>query len=407
MMSKRLYYTDAYQTEFDAQMTAVTTVNGQPALVLDQSCFYPSSGGQPYDIGTLNGKPVVDVIAGEQGEVYHVLSEALPEAQVGQVVHGVIDWERRYDHMQQHAGQHLLSQIFYQHFGFETASVHFGATESTLDLETPEITPAQIAEAETAAMTLVYAALPINAYFVSDSEIATIPLRRPPKVSGEVRIVEIEHFDYSACGGTHCRSTAEIGPIKLIRVERRRGQVRLTFLCGKRAWCDYQHKHILITEAANLFSNEISQVPTLIERNANQLKAFQRQIDDLQEALLAVEATQLLATATRLGPYRLVKQVFTDKDAPTVKRLAAQLQQQQQVICLLGSIQEEKATVIFARAADVALHSGQLLRECLQTVGGKGGGKEELAQGGGITRQQAETVLAFAEGRLQAQVSPR
>lgn len=403
-MSKRLYYTDSYQTEFDAHITAVTTVNGQPALLLDQSCFYPTSGGQPYDIGTMGGKAVVDVIAGEQGEVFHLLAEALPDAQIGQAVHGIIDWERRYDHMQQHAGQHLLSQIFYRHFGFDTASVHFGATEATLDLETPEMTPAQLAEAEMAAMTLVYAALPISAYFVSDTEMETIPLRRPPKVSGQVRIVEIDKFDYSACGGTHCRTTAEIGPIKLTRVERRRSQIRITFLCGKRAWCDYQRKHALITEAAALFSNEISQVPALIERSNSQQKELQRQIDDLQDALLAVEATQLLTTATALGPYRLVKQVFVDKDAPTVKRLAAQLQQQQQVICLLGSTQEEKATVIFARTADVELHIGHLLRECLQTVGGKGGGKEELAQGGGITHQQAEAVLALAESRLQARI---
>ena len=395
-MSERLYYTNAYQTEFQARVTALMTINGQPAVILDQSCFYPTSGGQPYDTGILHGKRVVDVLIDEQGEVVHILAEPLPEVQVGQLIQGAIDWPRRYDHMQQHAGQHLLSQLFYQQFGFETVSVHFGATEATLDLETAEVTPAQIDAIEGAAMQLVYSALPIKAYFVSDNELPTIPLRRPPKVSGTIRIVEIEAFDYSACGGTHCRSTAEIGPIKLTRLERRRGQVRITFLCGKRAWQDYQVKHGLLTSAANLFSNEIGQVPALIERNMGQLKEAQQQIGAYQEALLAAEATQLLTTATTIHGYRLLTRWFTDKDVNTVKRLAAQLQQQQGVLCLFGVLQGEKATLLFARSADVAVHMGNLLRDALQAGGGKGGGRADFAQGGGIAAAQGEALLALS-----------
>ncbi len=403
MMSERLYYADSYQTEFAAHITAVTTVNGRPAVVLDQSTFYPTSGGQPHDTGWLRAGVladcrVVDVTVTEQGEVLHVLSDALSQEAVGQVVHGVIDWARRYDYMQQHAGQHLLSQVFYQRCGFETVSVHFGDTESTLDLETADITPAQLAEAETYATQLIYAALPIKAYFVPDTELHTIALRRPPKVRGMVRIVEIAGFDYSACGGTHCRSTAEIGPVKLTRVERRRGQVRITFLCGQRAWQDYRAKHQLITEAATLFSTEIAQVPILIERNLSQIKELQRQIDDLQTELLGFEALQLLSTAREISGYRLLQQMFTDKDVATVKRLANQLQQHERVLCLFGILHAGKATLIFARAADVAVHVGNLLGDSLREIGGKGGGKEDFAQGGGITAQQgAESLLAAAD----------
>lgn len=349
MRSERLYYTNAYQTEFQARVTAITSVNGQPAVLLDQSYFYPTSGGQPYDTGVLHGKSVVDVQIDDEGEIVHLLAEPLPPEQIGQIIQATIDWPRRYDHMQQHAGQHLLSQLFYQQFGVETVSVHFGASESTLDLDTAEITPAQIEEIEAAAMRIVYAALPIKAYFVSEHDLSTIPLRRPPKVRDTIRIVEIEGFDYSACGGTHCRSTAEVGPIKLTRVERRRGQVRLTFLCGKRAWQDYQGKHQLITSAANLFSNEISQVPALIERNLEQLKALQSELQTAQEALLAAEATQLLTTAIPLQHYRLLTRSFTDRDVNTVKQLAVQLQQQQAVVCLFCVLQAEKATLLFAR----------------------------------------------------------
>lgn len=404
-MSERLYYTNAYQTEFQARVTALKTVNEQPAVLLDQSYFYPTSGGQPYDTGSLHGKRVVDVQIDEEGHVVHVLAEPLPVEQIGQLIQATIDWPRRYDHMQQHAGQHLLSQLFYQRFGFETVSVHFGATESTLDLDTPEVTSAQLAAIEGEAMQLVYAALPIKAYFVSEQELHTIPLRRPPKVRGQIRIVEIDGFDYSACGGTHCRSTAEIGPIKLTRLERRRGQVRLTFLCGKRAWQDYQAKHQLIISAANLFDNEISQVPTLIERNMGQIKELQQQLHELQETLLAAEAVQLLATAPVLNGYRLLTRLFTAQDVNTVKRLAGQIQQQPKTLCLFSVLQAEKATLLFARSADVPVHMGNLLRDVLQEIGGKGGGRADFAQGGGITAEQGEAMLALSKIWLTQQLT--
>ena len=401
-MSERLYYTDAYTTEFEAHITAMTTVNGRPAIVLDQSYFYPTSGGQSYDTGTVGGKTVIDVMVGEQGQVFHILADALPEAMIGEKVQGKLDWSRRYDHMQQHAGQHLLSQLFFQHYHFETVAVHFGDTESTLDLETPEITPTQIEEVEAHAMELVYHALPIKAYFVSQTELSTIPLRRPPKVSGTVRIVEIDGFDYSACGGTHCRTTAEIGPIKVTKAERRRGQVRITFVCGNRAWLDYQCKHQLLTSAANLFSNEMTQVPVLIERNLGQLKELARQMETLQTELVAIEAAQLLTTATPMSGYQVVQRTFADKEVNTVKRLANQLQQQPGVLCLFSIVQAEKVTVLFARAADVNLHVGNLLRDGLRAIGGKGGGKEDFAQGGGITLQQSEEMMTMTTTWLAA-----
>ncbi|MCE7979740.1 MAG: alanyl-tRNA editing protein [Caldilinea sp. CFX5] len=395
-MTTRLYYTNAYQTEFTANVTTLTTVNGQLAVILDQSCFYPTSGGQPNDTGILGGKAVLDVMVDEQGEVLHLLAEPLAPEQAWEPITGQLDWPRRYDHMQQHSGQHLLSQLFYQHFGFETVAVHFGAVESTLDLATPEVTPAQVEALEQAAMQLVYAALPIKAYFVSDQDLPTIPLRRAPKVTGTIRIVEIDGFDYSACGGTHCRTTAEIGPIKLTKTERRRGQVRITFLCGQRAWRDYQVKHGLITTAANLFSNEITQVPALVERNLGQIKELQQTIDGLQEELLRAEALQLLSAASFVNGYRLLSQHFADRAVNLVKRLALQVQQQPRALCLFSVQQGEKATLIFARSADLDLHVGNLLRDILREVGGKGGGREDFAQGGGITIEESRRLLPLS-----------
>jgi alanyl-tRNA synthetase len=404
-MTTRLYYTNAYQTDFTANVTTLTTVNGQLAVILDQSCFYPTSGGQPNDTGILGGKAVLDVMVDAQGEVLHLLAEPLAPEQAWEPITGQIDWPRRYDHMQQHSGQHLLSQLVYQRFGFETVAVHFGDVESTLDLATPEVTSAQIEALEQDAMQLVYAALPIKAYFVSDQELHTIPLRRAPKVTGTIRIVEIDGFDYSACGGTHCRTTAEIGPIKVTKVERRRGQVRITFLCGQRAWRDYQGKHGLITAAANLFSNEIAQVPALIERNLGQIKELQQTIDGLQEEGLRAEAIQLLTTATVVNDYRLLAQHFTDREVNLVKRLAMQVQQQPNALCLFSVRQGEKATLIFARSADLQLHVGNLLRDVLGQVGGKGGGREDLAQGGGISVEQSQQLLNVSVALVTEQLT--
>lgn len=413
-MTERLYYTDSYQTTFTGTVTAVTTINEQLALQLDQSYFYPTSGGQPFDTGTLAGYAVVDVIADQDGHVHHCLAPLASDdegrqepieraalvALVGTVVPGEITWTRRYDHMQQHSAQHLLSQVFYQEFGLETVSVHFGATESTFDLATDALDMVHLKTAEVAANELVYAALPIRAYFVTDSELYKIPLRKAPNVQGHIRIVEIDAFDYSACGGTHCRTTAEIGPIKCTKMERRRGQVRVTFLAGKRAYQDYALKHELLVEAANLFSNEIGQVPTLVERALTQVKELQRSVDELQRQLLHVEAGTLWDRAEEKGQMRVVQAIFTDKSVALVKELANLLTMQPKAIVLFAVIDGDKTTCCFGRAADQDVHMGTLLREVLNEYGGKGGGKPDFAQGGGVAPADIEELLNSARAKL-------
>jgi alanyl-tRNA synthetase len=401
-MTQRLYYTDAYQTQFEATLAGVTTVNSRPAVWLDQTYFYPTSGGQPFDTGTLAGAQVVDVVVGNDGLILHLLDELPSDLAVGAPVQGRIDWPRRYDHMQQHSGQHLLSQVCYRHFGWETVSVHFGDQESALDLDVAAPEPAQLDEVERLANDLVYAALPIRAYFVSDAELPTVPLRRPPKVTGQIRIVEIDAFDYSACGGTHVRTTAEIGPIKLVKHERRRGQSRLTFLCGRRAYADYVAKHRLLSEAAAHFSTDMAEVPKLIERNLAQLKELQRALDAATGQLLAHEAAELAATAEESHGVRLIARLFADRPVDAVKGLAGQLAQQPKLIALLGTTAGDRLTLLVARSAEVNLHAGNLLRAALETVGGKGGGRPEFAQGGVADPTVGEQVLAAARAQVES-----
>jgi alanyl-tRNA synthetase len=400
----RLYYDDSYCTTFTAAITAVGEIDGKPALQMDRTHFYPTSGGQPHDTGRLalagapapaEGVDVVDVVV-QDDAVWHVLGSAAAFAP-GQAVTGEIDWVRRYDHMQQHSGQHLLSQVFYRLFGFETVSVHFGPQESTLDLDAPALEADQLAAAEQEAMRLVYAALPITAYAVAQAELASIPLRRPPKVTGTVRIVEIADYDYSACGGTHVRTTAEIAPLKIIRQEKRRGQTRVTFLCGHRAYHDYAAKHRLLVETAGVFSTDLGAVPGLVQRSLDQNRDLQRQVDALTEQLIGYEVAGLLAGAQAVGHVRSVQKVYSDRSVDALKQTAALLRAQPQTLALLATVAGGKLSLVFGRSDDVPLHAGNLLRDTLKAFGGSGGGRPEIAQGGGGNPAQAETILAHAQ----------
>ncbi len=402
-MTERLYYHDARQIVFDATVIACRQVaDGQLSVRLDRSAFYPASGGQPADRGVLGGMPVEDVIV-DEGEVWHVvLYKTAPFAE-GSVVQGEVDWTRRRDMMQQHSGQHLLSQVFVKHFGWETLSVHMGETESTLDLETPAIDPAQIVAAESAANQLAWDALPITVYFVDAAEIDRVPLRKPPKVTGMVRIVEIAGFDWSACGGTHCATTAEIAPIRIIRSERRRGGVRLTFVCGERALRHARDSDAVLAEVAAVFSTDVNETPLLAARLLERNKVLQRQVEEANSRLLAWEARELLAVAEPLDGFSLVSVLRDDLDADGVRLLATSLAMEPGIVAFVGARQEGRTLLAFARhpeSTPAALHMGNLLRETLAQAGGKGGGRLDFAQGGGVAAETAQELLAWARAQV-------
>jgi alanyl-tRNA synthetase len=401
-VSKRLYYDDAYTTRFEAAVARRTDVEGRPAVILEQTYFYPTSGGQQHDLGTLNGVAVVDVQVTPEGDVLHLLAEAVDEAT--EVVVGEIDWARRYNHMQQHSGQHLLSQLFYQMFDMETVSVHFGDTHSTLELDTEEITPAQLKEAEQRANELIWENRPIHCYWIADSELARIPLRRLPKVTGEIRIVEIEAYDWSACGGTHVRHTGEISPIALLRTEKIRQQCRVHFLCGGRTLTDYRKRRRILGESAALFDTHFEEIPALIAKLQSQNRELDRQVRTLQEELMGHRASALLASAAVVNNVRVVAQALPDLDPVALKGLAQRLQAEPQMIALLCCASGEKGTAIFCRSEGVSLDAGQLLREILRQYGGGGGGRPDFAQGGGMSLDSLEAVVATAAQRVAEQL---
>jgi len=349
---------------------------------LDRSVFYPTSGGQAHDTGTLDGVPVVDVQVAEDGDVLHLLAEPLPE-QTTEVT-GVVDWPRRFDHMQQHSGQHLLSQAFHRLLGLETISVHFGDELCTLDLAGNTLTPEGVEAVERHANQIVWENREIRAYEITDAELSRVPLRRAPKVTGRIRIVEIADYDWSACGGTHVAATGSIGPIALLRTERNRGNSRVYFVCGARAVDDARRRRRLLADAAGLLDTAVEEAPTLLAARMERMKEQDRLLRALQEEVLGYRAQSLLAAAEEVGSIRLVAQVLADLDPNGLKSLAAGLTTNPGVVALLACGAGGKGTAIFARSPDVDLHAGQLLRSILPRFGGGGGGRPDFAQGGGV-----------------------
>ncbi len=428
-MTDRLYYEHPYQTEFDSTIVEIIEVDGKQALRLDQSCFYPTSGGQAHDLGQLTLTQsdeileIADVVAGdaksETGQpVLHVLKDRAATLETGLGVHGHIDWRRRYDHMQQHSSQHLLSHALDSLLGYETVSVHFGVAESTIDLQKPTaveqseraskdgnvnlLSVDQITEVEQYVAEIIFQNIPITSYFVDEDALAHLPLRRPPKVKGQIRIVEIAGLDYSACGGTHCGRSGELGPIKIVKQERQRGNVRLTFLSVHRAFKDYIQKHQIVSELANLFSNEMTQVPTLVQGLVDQNKGLEKRLAGLTEQVLHVRAAELWQEAETVGSFRMVAHEVNDLGVNEAKKLVSLLQEHTNSVILLAVSGGDKLTVIFAKGASPALHMGNLLRSTLAEFGGGGGGKEDFAQGGGVPASTAAAVLTAAVEQVQS-----
>ena len=401
-MTERLYYEDAYRTGFTAQVVERRNLQDRPAVRLNRTAFYPTSGGQPHDFGHLNDTAVIDVQADRKGAVLHVLASPLPEETTSVV--GKVDWPRRYDHMQQHSGQHLLSQVFYRRLGLETVSVHFGEALNTVDLEGDRLTEEELAATETEVNELVWQDRPVRAYWVAETGLGTVPLRRAPQVGGRVRTVEIDKFDWSACGGTHVRRTGEIGLISLLRSERHRGRSRVHFVCGRRALVDAAERRELLAETAGLLDSRVRDVPELVAKLQEALRGAEREMKALREGLVEYQARELLGMAETAGGLRLVSREMADCGPADVQRLARALIAGPGVVALLGCARGGKGTVVFARSEDCSLHAGNLLRDTMREFGGGGGGRPDFAQGGGVPAEKLVEMLGAAAEVVRREV---
>jgi alanyl-tRNA synthetase len=368
---------------------------GRAAVALDRTAFYPTSGGQPFDTGQLGSASVLDTV--DLGDdIAHVISNAIAE---GTRLTGVVDWARRFDHMQQHTGQHLLSAAFDRLFDNRTVSFHMGGDVSTIDLA-HDASTGDIERAETEANGVVWEDRPVSIRFVTGAEAATLPLRKEPGREGPLRLIEVADFDLSACGGTHVARTGAIGVIAVAGWERFKGGTRVAFVCGQRALRSYRTLRSTLTGSIRALSVLPDQLPAAIGRLQDEAKDLRRTVKRLQESLAVHEATRLLGDAPQVNGVRMVVQTLDGWDAAGLKTIASAMTASGRSVVALLSMAAPVAIVV-ARSADVRLDANAVLRRLAEQFGGRGGGKPDLAQGGGLNGS-VEDIAAAARALLES-----
>jgi alanyl-tRNA synthetase len=389
-MTERLYYTDPYLREFDAIVTGVETDGARRLVTLDRTAFYPTSGGQPFDVGTLGEARVVDVADRDDGEIVHVVDG---ELRPGARVHGAIDWTRRFDHMQQHTGQHVLSAAFDHLHHARTVSFHLGAQGATIDLDR-ELGPDAILSAVNEANRVVWENREVAIHFVTEEEAARLPLRKEPVREGTLRLIDVTDFDLSACGGTHVTRTGAIGLIAVTSWERFKGGQRIGFVCGGRALAAFADLRDSMAAAVRALSVGQREVPEAIERLQAETKELRRSLKLVQERVAVHEGDMLARDAEIVGGVRTVVRALDGWDANGLKMLAAAVASQKGHRAVLISA-APPFLVAVARAGDAAGDASAVMKTLTARFGGRGGGKPELAQGGGLSGS-ADEILAAA-----------
>lgn len=392
IQTKRLYFDDPYQNDFEAKILDRRTHQEKPALILDQTCFYPEGGGQPADRGTLSGVTVLHVLE-QDGEILHILEDEIP----GDTVKGVIDWDTRLDHMQQHTGQHVLSQCFHRLLSGKTLSFHLGEKLSTLEIGLSSITDSDQDRIETCANRAVFQNREIKTYFVEGSEVSSVPLRRPPKKSGRIRVVEAVGFDYSACGGTHPHRTGEIGLIKILKREKIRSNLRFEFVCGNRALEDYRMKNRILTEVAARFSAGEADLPAVVDKLLSEQKESARIMKKLRSRLIEQEAREMV----RDSHDPVILEQFKERTAQDVRQLALEVIQSPGRVVLFGLQSGERAHMVMARSEDMAIDLRELIPVVSPVLNARGGGRPSLVELAGDRPEALTEAMNAARQNLK------
>ncbi|MFN2532977.1 MAG: DHHA1 domain-containing protein [Pyrinomonadaceae bacterium] len=401
-MTERLYYNDSHLIEFQARVVNVTErVSGWTAVILNRTAFYPTGGGQPSDTGTLDGARVVECIDDQPNGILHIVQGPTPA--IGAVVNGRIDWARRLDHIQQHTGQHILSQAFVTLFNAPTKSFRVLEQSCEIDVDLSHTSADVIERAIELANNVIWENRDITIRQVTSEEAASLPLRKDPAREGELRLIEVEGFDLTPCGGTHAYRTGEVGMIAVRSWERAKGLTRIEFVAGIRALADYRKANKSARETAALFSTGRDAAPQLAAHLLEEHKELQRRVRQLEELAAGVEAQQLFETAKETAAgLRVINQTFTGRNAESLKNLAHALITNSGVVVLFGSVEDNAARLVFARSADAPGDMNVLMREACAVIDGRGGGKADMAQGGGTEPSRLKECLEAAKAKVKA-----
>ncbi|MBD3178712.1 MAG: hypothetical protein GF417_03420 [Candidatus Latescibacteria bacterium] len=396
---KRIYLLDPYCSEFSAMVTGSEQVSESQSMVyLDRTSFYPESGGQPSDTGTLSGRKVTEVRETDRG-VGHLVEGSLS---VGDKVEGVIDFKRRFDHMQQHTGQHILSRVFLDLAHLSTAGFHMGERASTIDLQGKAPSAEIIRQAELRANRLIYRNLPVNTSEVSREEFEGIgrrygyqPRSEPPPAAGSIRLVEVEGVDINACCGTHTQRTGEIGIIKITGTERVRKNTRIEFLCGYRALADYLDKSRILSETASVFSTSHTGLVEMVEKVSAENIDLKKKVRSLKEEIASSRA-QALDAGGEIAGHSMVNRELKDVEPALLGKMAGEMREDGVEIILLG-VGGDKPALVFACSPGLDLDMSEILKEAAEVMGARGGGSGDFARGGGGDPSRLKETLQRGE----------
>ncbi len=389
-MTNKIFLESAEATyifDFDSEVKSIEPYEDKYAVVLEKTVFFPEGGGQPADKGTIDEISVLDVIE-KNGEILHILSEKPSN----HFVKCSVDKNTRFDHMQQHTGQHLLSACFARLYDAQTNSFHIGPKSTTIEINLAEFDNEMAAQVEEMANDIIYKNISVIARVYDNNELDTLPLRKQPKVKENIRVVEIKEFDYSPCGGTHVASTGELGMIKIKKWEKCKDWYRIEFVCGKRALHDYRMKNTAINNIGAFLSLRDFEVESGVEKLILEMQKLQKHTADVKTELNEYISKELMNESVQIGKMNVVSKIFTHKDMNQIKFIAQNIIDHPSYIALLGN-KDERAQIFFSKSDDVPFDMGKLLKSNLSIIDGKGGGSAKNAQGGGNNPEMVEQLL--------------
>lgn len=388
-MTRKIYLENPYLKEVHATVTKKEYSNNRFYISLDRTIFYPHmSGGQPRDKGTINGIEVQDVF--EDGEnIVHVIEDNIVENQVQLS----IDWKTRFDHMQQHTGQHLLSAAFYKLYNAETIGFHLGKEFVYIDVTLPKLSISDVEKIERYANEIIFSNFDIKSYNISNDKIGSIPLRKLPTVESDIRIVEIDGIDYSPCGGTHHSSIGEVGLIKIRKWEKYKGNTRVEFVCGGRALKDYSWKNIIVSNISNMLSIKDTDAYEGVLRLYDENKDLGKENGRLREELLKYKALDIYKESFDYKDYKIIAKIFEEEDFKDVKYIGSQAIVGDKTIVFFGVKERDKVQILIGKSKDVPVDMKDLFNSIIPIIDGKGGGSPYLLQGGGPRVDKLEECL--------------
>lgn len=401
-MTTKLYWKDSHLTKFTARVETCLEKDRARFVVLDQTAFYPTGGGQPCDVGQIGNSVVQNVEVEDDGRILHQVDGAF-DFTTGKEVECEVDPLRRREMTQQHTGQHILSQAFFQLYGAETRGFRITdrATEIdlTLELQASEIEQA-ILRAEDLANSIVFDDREIRIHEVTPQQAAALPLRKESFISDCVRVIEIDDFDWSPCGGTHAQRTGEVGLIAIRSWERAKRMTRVHFVCGVRALKDYRLANKSAETIAMKFSAGRDDAEANVTRLIEDNKQLSRRVRELAEVAAKVEAAELLGATLAKNGVRVVEKIFDGRDFEEVKLIAHRLVDANDVVALLATREKDAVRLIFARSSNVQADMNALIKAACEKLGGRGGGKPDFAQGGGANVNELSAVLESIKSNL-------